>query len=730
MKNKFNTFIILFIILNLLCFTPVYVKSEEFENVDNFLIHPENRWENELSEATTTESLAYGNFYVYDGNGNTGESTLYTRPTSKNDFKLEGRLRTPIHDSAGDSDVVCRSFFGLHNYSDSMVDTDDMQVAIVFFMNDANYDDGTTDIYFQYIEGSTSPFTTKRYLYVGTVDGAIYVRCSIDIDVEEAELSFKITYDNGTLISEKDYWEIYTGDTTPRIFQNQALKVCFGHYFNDDGAVNIILQSAYDYIKAPFEEFEFKAQGGYGQGSALSSNEYGLVSDTSISLQSYSYYLTVPSFDSVSGLLAINVNDTSESAIDGNSAFVGIRIYEVNANSGSLNRIGWLSLGFLPRDIGGSSSSTYADARIRVGSTDSWYTPDYMEQVDSSSFQQTVEAGFCIYKPPNKDYLIFKTVVNGITREMTYNTSYITNEYVVESFYLVSGIDGSDESLYQLSIKEFEASYRDLLGFLPDLPSVDDVIGGIFNLFLTPMIQGFRMIGGFIATIISPITDLIGNLISPVTSLLSTVVGFSDEIISLASDLGTIVSDFISNVESAITSTIGGVIDTISTAVANIYTALQNIATTIVNKVIELAFDVLNAIYDVLASAFDSIWNIIDGFFIWVYDNIFAGIFGVITDIVDRVIFGLTITFNWIRTILTFTITYPFAVYMLFSFILWVIYGTSGADDVIDGLKNMMEVFSKDATGGTTLFTFRLKIPLGFVWFALTFFFWGLLYFT
>jgi hypothetical protein len=100
---------ILFFDSRLLFITTVY--GEEFDNIDSFNVHPKHRYENPLDTSDQTLTVNNGLLY-YNDEGNSTDSSAYSRQLSKNDLKIEGRMKTPTV---------------TEGYNDLFVDTDDIE---------------------------------------------------------------------------------------------------------------------------------------------------------------------------------------------------------------------------------------------------------------------------------------------------------------------------------------------------------------------------------------------------------------------------------------------------------------------------------------------------------------------------------------------------------------------------------------------------------------------------
>jgi hypothetical protein len=78
----------------------VEVKAAEYDNVETFNIHPASRWFPDYT--TSDETLTVNNsILTYSDEGDPLEKSVYTRDLLKDDFKIEGRIKTPSIESYG-----------------------------------------------------------------------------------------------------------------------------------------------------------------------------------------------------------------------------------------------------------------------------------------------------------------------------------------------------------------------------------------------------------------------------------------------------------------------------------------------------------------------------------------------------------------------------------------------------------------------------------------------------
>ena len=96
---KYKALIIFIIFLLPLCMflssnkiLPI-IASEE-ENIDSFNVNPVNRWDQELTTGDETLTVDNG-IFTFTDTGDSSESTGYSRLLQDNDFKVEGRVKTP-----------------------------------------------------------------------------------------------------------------------------------------------------------------------------------------------------------------------------------------------------------------------------------------------------------------------------------------------------------------------------------------------------------------------------------------------------------------------------------------------------------------------------------------------------------------------------------------------------------------------------------------------------------
>jgi hypothetical protein len=523
-----------------------------------------------------------------------------------------------------------------------------------------------------------------------------WYRWKIKIDIEKSEITWEMYYDNYTKIANSKRTQNEITANYANIFTSYELDVFIGEYFLDNATINWSL----DYIVAPFTELEiWTSQTSPDPDYFDSVDPYGCTGQTNetagLSNEIVIYQHLIPNFDSVSGLMYFKTTGESETDVNEMSAYVCISLYGVDKTTGSLQKIAWIMLGTLIRDNAGTLDTSWADPHLRISNWDNdaitgqQGCDDYI-QIDSITYQPSVEAGFLFYRA-NETSWTCQMTANGKSLTYNYEQANIGSEVLLWYYYEIRDEDAGDDGVeISMGFKDVQFQYRDILGFLPKLPTVGDIAGGIAEFFIQPLSALFRFLATIITGVMTPIFDGIELLLDP----LIDIFGILGDILSPITELLSEVTDFFTDI------------------IDDAFAFLVTFVSEQISELISLLLWLGGSIAELLAAIFNFLWDLF-------IEDLFTGITTLVNAAIDAVINIIDYVFFVVDTLTSFT---PFFLLLLTVYI-FMLSAMDHYDDPAGWIADLLKRFFINMTEGLTFLGVGIPLPLGLIWvfFALSY---------
>jgi hypothetical protein len=597
--------------------------------------------------------------------------------------------------------AVLQTIIGLENI-ETTLDLDTFGVGIIFELQD---DISTNPVIVKY------GFTTDTKLYSTNffnLTRSTWYRYEIDYDLFKSQISFKMFTDSGTEItnSDKDILDIST-TIHPDILAANTLNVFLGNNFsNDSNFLEGTITWFLDYIKSPFEEFQFEFSSGIETSSTrfTSVNEFGgiAISNGSDFSETSVWSYVIPDYDSITGVMHIATNVSAEADLDDGSMQVIVQVLAFEQDPDDLSiTIETLVAFQLAYHLGAPTIKGSNTISFAAGNT-------FFEKTiggTGASMESAVDVGFVIYKS-SAEKLISQWSTQGET--FTHNTQINTtefpfsNEIAIRFRYNVFHQNTNENIRYTFGIRDFQPSYRDLLGFLPDLPDASDVVGAIANFIVLPLMAGFRLLGAVMAAGTLSMLGPLAKLDTPLSGILSKLDDVYQEIVG---DVITYLGDIpamLTALQGLAAAVAGQIWTAIITEIENILPEVISVLLTIVSTLAELGIALV----------------------VWLWDNtvetIYPGAGALLADLVN----GIKVLITWVVTGVAFVIQYQFAFFLLLTIFIF-IGASERAQNMLEWVLEVADTMAANVVQGLSIIGIAIIIPLGAIWFILMIFWWN-----
>jgi hypothetical protein len=578
-------------------------------------------------------------------------------------------------------DMDVKVYQGLENFDVSL---DLSKPGLGLSFDTVNENDTTIMVNYGFRSGST--YYSQNFF---NLTYNIWYRWKIKIDIEKSSIIWEMYYDNYTKVANSKRTQDEITANFADIFTAFELDVFLGEYFVDNATINWSL----DYFVAPFTELEiWTLQSSPDPDYFDSVDPYGCTGQTNetagLSNEIVIYQHLIPNFDSVSGLMYFKTTGESETDVNEMSAYVCISLYGVDKTTGSLQKIGWIMLGTLIRDNAGTLDTSWADPHLRISNWDNdaitgqQGCDDYI-QIDSVAYQPSVEAGFLIYRA-NETHWTFQMTANGKTMTYNYEQANIGSEVLLWYYYEIRDEDAGDDLVeISMGFKDVQFQYRDILGFLPKLPTVGDVAGGIAEFFIQPLSALFRFLALIVTGALSPIFDGIELLLDPLVDIFGILGDILSPITNLLSEVTTFFADIITDV--------------------------FDFLVTFVSEQIVAFIDLVAWLGGEVADLIGTIWNFLWELFI---EDVFNGITDLVVMYIDTVIIIIEYAFFIITTLTDYT---PFFLLLLTAYI-FLLSALDNHDNPSGWIADIFKRCFINMTEGLTFLGIGIPLPLGLIW--------------
>lgn len=374
-----------------------------------------------------------------------------------------------------------------------------------------------------------------------------YYRSELEFNLRTSELEFEIQDDSGSAIVKEKNGEfaidIYfdADDLIPDIYLADV-----GHF---DYLFGIMTAGSattcwWDYYEAEFTVFSWELTNSTGRWQGLGPYACHLIDNSAESAYMANFSLVVPEFDSASGRIVIDeLNDTDH--IYGQ---LGLYIWSVDSKTGVLSEEARIYVS------GGSVGGTYyLTMDYNISGTMVHPKELYVDNGKTSFGEIT----FSIHFDKQNDFLSIQASgrdSSSVERRIsaTWPIASDSNEIVLTTIFYASATATGSETI--ISLEDWSLTSRDIFGIPIDLPSVDDVLGGIFgflgNIFaalLTPVSSGLRALQKAFETIIRNLGNILGDIIDEGLSFIGDAIElFTEAIAALAEEIWKVITDGLS----------------------------------------------------------------------------------------------------------------------------------------------------------------------------------------
>jgi hypothetical protein len=271
-------------------------------------------------------------------------------------------------------------------------------------------------------------------------------------------------------------------------------------------------------------------------------------------------------------------------------------------------------------------------------------------------------------------------------KSMTYNyiQANIGSEVLLWYYYEIRDEDAGDDGIeISMGFKDVQFQYRDILGFLPKLPTVGDVAGGIAEFFIQPLSALFRFLAVIITVALTPIFDGVELLLDP----LIDIFGILGDILSPITDLLSSVTTFFANI------------------VADAFDFLADFVSQKIAEFIALVLWLADSIANLIAAIFNFLWELF-------LEDVFTGLTDLAVNYINTVITIIEYVFFILDTLTTFT---PFFLLALTVYI-FVLSAMDHYDDPSGWMGDVLKRCFINMTEGLTFLGIGIPVPLGLIW--------------
>ena len=534
-RSNIRSLLLLFIILPFL--TPLSsIRALEFENIDSFDVHPDNRW----IETGTGITVSVDDSILDISDTGDGSVDTYTMSRMLRDYEGSIEIRWKMTVAGANGTASDHLKFKLLGDEDV-----DYFVNLVF----RNYDiDGTGDVFFEFDDTSdvyrTTSLTTGEKALL--TEGAWYV-LRIDYDILRSDFRYRIYSDAGAVLVSYYAYEIFGNyDSNMGQANELSLKIDLSVYTS-----SYVMHTYIDYIEAPFEEREWTNVGNPADADWIEEDTWEFCqAQDDISHEFQHWRLIVPRLDLVSAMLRLSVSDASNFGV-GEQVYIQFRIYCVDADDGDLHEAFHFGIAIAKDGTGILYNvDIYVDGIAKISSTNYFDTDEVWLSFAVGAKEQRAllsAAASWGWDPTDSSATgdevadIYTSAVATVpSQEFVLHTTYYADfagdvdvDYWVENFDLIyrdsfAGIDMREE----LDLQP-DKYYDDATGILENAFGwVNDLIQGIVN--------GLGLIFSAVGTLISAAIEALEPLLTAVTSAVDGLITY---IQSIASDFFNVLID-------------------------------------------------------------------------------------------------------------------------------------------------------------------------------------------
>lgn len=391
-----------------------------------------------------------------------------------------------------------------------------------------------------------------------------YYRAELDYDLRSSQLEFELQDDLGDDIVKEEIGDFTIAnffdaqDLIPDIFIAEVGQIDYLLGLRTAGSNGT---TWWDYYQAEFAEFTWRESsssvGPMGPWEGIGPYACHIIYDSGDpGFTEIRYELVVPEFDSASGRVVIDELNLTNLVM---GQFM-LYFYSVDALTGTRHEESRMAI----------YQANVADVNpylvLLYYNTSGTLTSVGPMEVNNGK-DGWAEITFCIHYDKQNNFLSFQISGKddaGTERRISASWPIIgdSNEIILESYFHASTATGGTGAEFIITLEDWSLTFRDIFGIPIDLPSIDDVIGGIFgflgNIFagiMAPVGLGLNML----ADLLKPLAGILQQLgvLDIIKTAINTLQDALDEMVSGFGDVVDAAMGIISDAIDAFTDAIG-----------------------------------------------------------------------------------------------------------------------------------------------------------------------------